>query len=61
MPVPQIVADFYDGSEFKGHFGVGPGFFECHRDGDFASKRCGGRESRAFLEILGLLDYPLAR
>jgi hypothetical protein len=24
---PQVVANFYDGETFEGHFGVGPSFF----------------------------------
>jgi hypothetical protein len=61
VPVPQVSADFYNGSEFKGHFGVGPGFFECQREGDFASKHCWGPQERRFLELVGLPDYQFRR
>jgi hypothetical protein len=60
-PIPQVVAEFYNGSEFKGHFGVGPGFFECQREGDFASKNCWSWQERRFLELVGLPDYQLQR
>ena len=58
VPVPQVTVSLYEGAEFKGHFGVGPGFFECQRNGQFASKHCSAREERQFLELVGLLDYP---
>ncbi|MDB5308843.1 MAG: hypothetical protein JWO38_3045 [Gemmataceae bacterium] len=61
VPVPQITAEFYDGSEFKGHFGVGPGFFECQREGDFASKGIWSWQERRFLELVGLPDYQLRK
>ena len=49
VPVPQVTAEFYNGAEFQGHFGVGPGFFECQRVGDFASKNCTRRGGAAIL------------
>ena len=61
VPVPQVSADFYSGSEFLGHFGVGPGFFECHRKGSFASQSCTESEERHFLELLGLPDHNLRK
>ncbi|HWE39742.1 MAG TPA: hypothetical protein VG406_24545 [Isosphaeraceae bacterium] len=61
VPVPQVVAEFYDGSKFKGHFGVGPGFFECQREGDFTSKPCRGWQQRRFLELVGLPGYEFRR
>jgi len=54
IPVPQVTAEFYDGATFKGHFGVGPGFFETHREGDFASKSATAAECAAFLRLLGV-------
>ena len=57
VPVPLVTADFHNGSEFKGHFGVGPGFFECQREGDFASKNCWSWQERRFLELVGLPDH----
>jgi hypothetical protein len=38
VPVPSVVANFYDGDLFKGHFGVGRGFFETQRGNGFNSK-----------------------
>jgi hypothetical protein len=61
IPVPQLTADFYNGSKFQGHFGVGPGFFECQRVGDFASKGCWPRQEQRFLELVGLPDYQLRK
>src|SRR5439155_19396903 len=34
VPVARLYADFYDGDELVGHFGVGPGFFETSLAGD---------------------------
>jgi len=59
IPVPQVTAEFYNGSRFQGHFGVGPGFFECQRIGDFASKGAWRSQERRFLELVGLPDYQL--
>jgi hypothetical protein len=61
VPVPQVSASFYNGSQFKGHFGVGPGFFECQREGTFASKACSGPEELDFLKLVGLQRYEFAR
>lgn len=61
VPVPQVSAYFYSGSEFRGHFGVGPGFFECQREGDFSSKRCAGAEARQFLDLVGLPGHEVGR
>ncbi len=61
VPVPQVSAYFYNGTEFKGHFGVGPGFFECQREGDFASKHCSDSQGRLFLKLVGLPGSELSR
>jgi hypothetical protein len=61
VPVPQVTASFYDGPEFKGHFGVGPGFFECQREGDFKSKTCWSWQERRFLELVGMPEHKLSR
>jgi hypothetical protein len=61
IPVPWITAEFYNGSKFQGHFGVGPGFFECQRVGDFASKSTWSWQERRFLELVGLPDYQFQR
>ena len=60
VPVPRVSADFYEGDKFRGHFGVGPGYFETQREGDFASRVASKREEREFLELLdmGNLDLP---
>jgi hypothetical protein len=54
IPIPQVTAGFYDGETFKGHFGVGRGFFETHREGEFASKRATAAECAAFLLLIGV-------
>ena len=61
VPAPQVSAYFYSGSQFKGHFGVGPGFFECQREGDFASEGCSPEQERQFLELIGLPKYEFRR
>jgi hypothetical protein len=61
VPVPRLFAYFYSGSEFKGYFAVGPGFFECQREGDFWSKRCEVAEEFEFLELVGSPFYDLRR
>lgn len=61
VPVPQVTVSLYEGAEFKVHFGVGPGFFECQRNGQFASKHCSAQEERQFLELVGLHDYRFTR
>ena len=61
VPGPQVAVYFYSGSQFKGQFGVGPGFFECQREGEFASKRCEGQQERRFLELVGLPGYEFRR
>lgn len=35
VPVPQVIANFYRGEEFLGHFGAGTNFFETQRQGTF--------------------------
>jgi hypothetical protein len=54
VPVPRIVANFYDGDEFKGHFGVGASFFETQRKGEFTSKNASEADRRTFLGLIGL-------
>ena len=61
VPIPQVSAYFYNGSEFLGHFGVGSGFFECQRVGDFSSKSCSTAHERLFLELIGLPGYELRK
>jgi hypothetical protein len=56
-PVPQVTAEFYNGDEFKGHFGAGPGFFECQREDTFECKDCWGWQSREFLRLVGLPEF----
>ena len=52
VPVPQIVANFYEGANFKGHFGVGANFFETQRDGDFLSKSASDDARAEFLDLI---------
>ncbi len=54
IPVPQVVANFYDGDTFKGHFGMGLNFFETQREGDFASKDASAEQCRDFLALIGV-------
>jgi hypothetical protein len=59
VPVPQVEAYFYAGDRFEGHFGVGPGFFETQRAGDFSSKTIEVKDEQEFLALIGLPDYDL--
>jgi hypothetical protein len=54
IPVPQVMANFYDGQTFKGHFGVGRNFFETQREGEFASKDASAEQCRTFLGLIGV-------
>lgn len=57
VPIPYLKAEFYNGTNFIGHFGVGPGFFECHRNGDFLSKGASEADCKRFLDLIGLPGY----
>jgi hypothetical protein len=53
-PVPTVTAEMFDGTEFKGSFGVGNDFFETQRAGSFFSQRASSVEVRHFLDLLGV-------
>lgn len=53
VPVPSVVVEFYDGTEFKGHFGVGKNFLETQRDNrGFFSQSVTSDQVTTFLELL---------
>jgi hypothetical protein len=52
IPVPVVTAEFYDGSESKGSFGVGGYLFVTQRDGDFLSRSASPAEVLRFLELV---------
>ena len=52
VPVPMEVAEFYNGTEFKGSFGVGKDFLETQRDGRFFSQSATSGEASSFLKLL---------
>jgi hypothetical protein len=54
IPVPVESVQFYDGTKFKGSFGVGDNFFETQRDGDFFSQSASPNEVLRFLELVRL-------
>jgi hypothetical protein len=54
IPVPVVTAEFYDGLEFKGSFGVGENFLETQRAGGFFSQNVSTSEVRRFLDLLGV-------
>ena len=54
VPIPIIVADFYDGETFKGHIGVGANFLETQRVGGFWSRSASNAEIKQFLTLVGL-------
>ena len=54
IPIPQRVVNFYEGEEFKGHFGWGRDFFEMQRDGrGFFSREADPEEVREFELMVG--------
>lgn len=53
-PVPVVTAEFYDGTGFKGSFGVGQNFIETQRDGGFFSQSVSTSEVRRFLDLVGI-------
>lgn len=52
IPVPSASVEFYDGTEFKGTFGVGKNFLETQRDGGFYSQDAAPGEVNEFLSLL---------
>lgn len=56
-PVPDVIVNFYDQQDFKGHFGAGSGFFETQRGAGFKSRQAWGDDRQRFLEILGMSDF----
>jgi hypothetical protein len=55
VPIPKVVANFYDRESFKGHFGVGPNFFETQREGDFACKDATTEQCLDFLRLISVM------
>jgi hypothetical protein len=60
IPVPSVSADFYDGSTFKGHFGVGINFFETNRY-NFWAKAASPSEIQQFLDMVGVPREKIKR
>ena len=60
VPVPGITAQFYTGTQFQGHFGVGKNFFETNRGCTFCSRSASRQEVMEFIALLdvdpGYLD-----
>ena len=54
-PIPRLIANFYNGTKFVGHFGAGKTFFETQCQDDFCSQNATHNEVKQFL---GLLDEP---
>jgi hypothetical protein len=54
IPVPAVTVEFYDGTEFKGSFGVGDNFFETQRDGGFFTQSASPAEVLGFLRLVSL-------
>jgi hypothetical protein len=52
IPVPVVTVEFYNGSEFKGSFGVGGYLFVTQRKGDFLSRSASPAEVLRFLELV---------
>jgi len=52
IPVPSVSIEFYNGTEFKGSFGVGKNFLEIQRDGGFYSQDATPDEVNRFFALL---------
>ncbi len=61
VPVPRVILDFYEDENFKGHFGIGKGFFETQRVGDVASKSISEVEGQEFLNLVEIRAELLKR
>lgn len=61
-PLPPIEVAFYDRRLYRGHFGVGPDFFEIHRgEITFMSRPASYQQVREFMELIGLDESVLSR
>lgn len=61
-PLPAVEAAFYDRRLYRGHFGVGPDFFEIHRgEITFMSRPASYEQVREFMELIGLDEAVLNR
>jgi hypothetical protein len=56
IPVPSVSVEFYNGTEFKGSFGVGKNFLETQRDGGFYSHDATPGEVGRFLALLAQMS-----
>jgi hypothetical protein len=54
----STVANFYDGTQFKGYFGVAEEYFVCQRFGGTYAKAAGDAERREFLNLLQVAGQP---
>lgn len=54
IPVPVLTAEFYNGTDFKGSFGVGENFLETQRDGGFFSQSASAKEIQCFFDLAGI-------
>jgi hypothetical protein len=52
VPVGVVTTEFYDGTDFKGSFGVGDNFFTTQREGMFLSLKASPSDTQAFLKLL---------
>lgn len=61
-PLPAVEVAFYDRRLYRGHFGVGPDFFEIHRgEITFMSRPASYEQVREFMELIGLDEAVLSR
>ena len=61
IPVSFVTAQFFNGSEFKGSFGVGQNFLETQRNGGFYAQRASLEEIQNFLNLLGINPLGLQK
>jgi hypothetical protein len=54
VPIPQVQAEFYDTTGFRGSFGGGPGFFETQRQALFASRSASAEDIAVFARLTGV-------
>lgn len=52
VPIAPLKAEFFAGQVFQGHLGIGDGFLETQRDGDFASRQVSKSETNALKTLL---------
>jgi len=61
VPIPVVTLDFYAEEKFRGHFGIGSGFFETQRVGDSASRGASSKEQKKLASLLHIPETAYVR